>query len=101
MTKRSRRTHSPAFKAKVALAAVKGEKTLAELAQLFDVHPNQITTWRNQLLEGAAGVFGQDKGPSEAPVDLKALHAKIGELALENDFLEKALTKAGLLSAKR
>ncbi len=101
MTKRSRRTHSPAFKAKVALAAVKGEKTLAELAQLFDVHPNQITTWKNQLLEGAAGVFGQDKGPAEAPVDLKALHAKIGELALENDFLENALTKAGLLSAKR
>ena len=102
MTKRSRRTHSPAFKAKVALAAVKGEKTLAELAQQFDVHPNQITTWRNQLLEGAAGVFGQDKaGSTDAPVDLKALHAKIGELALENDFLSGALTKAGLLSAKR
>lgn len=71
MTKRSRRTHSPAFKAKVALAAVKGEKTLAELAQLFDVHPNQITTWKSQLLAGAAGVFGQDNGPAEAPVDLK------------------------------
>ena len=55
MTKRSRRTHSPAFKAKVALAAIKGEKTLAELAQQFDVHPNQITTWKGQLLEGAAG----------------------------------------------
>jgi transposase len=101
MTKRSRRTHSPAFKAKVALAAVKGEQTLAELAQRFDVHPNQITTWKNQLLDGAAGVFGQDKGSTEAPVDLKALHAKIGELALENDFLCGALTKAGLLSAKR
>ncbi|MBR1034296.1 transposase, partial [Bradyrhizobium liaoningense] len=58
MTKKSRRTHSPAFKAKVALAAVKGDKTLAELAQLFDVHPNQITIWKNQLLEGGAGVFG-------------------------------------------
>ena len=57
MTKRTRRNHSPAFKAKVALAAVKGEKTLADLAQQFDVHPNQITTWRGQLLEGAAGVF--------------------------------------------
>ena len=101
MTKRSRRTHSPAFKAKVALAAVKGEKTLAELAQLFDVHPNQITTWKNQLLEGAASVFGQDNGPAEVAVDLKALHAKIGELALENDFLSGARTKAGLLSAKR
>ncbi len=102
MTKRSRRTHSPAFKAKVALAAIKGEKTLAELAQQFDVHPNQITTWRSQLLEGAAGVFGQDKaGASEPMVDLKALHAKIGELALENDFLSGALGKAGLLSAKK
>ncbi|MCW2286895.1 transposase-like protein [Rhodoblastus acidophilus] len=57
------------------------------MAQQFDVHPNQITTWRSQLLEGAAGVFGQDRaGPSEPTVDLKALHAKIGELALENDF---------------
>ena len=102
MTKRSRRTHSAAFKAKVALAAVKGDKTLAELAQQYDVHPNQITTWKNQLLEGAAGVFGQDKtGGSEAPVDLKALHAKIGELTLENDFLSGALSKAGLLSAKK
>ena len=62
MTKRSRRTHSPAFKAKVALAAVKGDKTLAELAQQFDVRPNQIATWRSQLLEGASGVFGQEKG---------------------------------------
>ena len=78
MTKRSRRTHSPAFKAKVALAAVKGEKTLAELAQQFDVHPNQITTWKNHLLESAAGVFGQDKaGSAEAhPVDLKALRRR-------------------------
>lgn len=102
MTKRSRRTHSPAFKAKVALAAVKGDRTLAELAQQFDVHPNQITTWKNQLLEGAADVFGQDKAASpEAAVDLKTLHAKIGELALENDFLSGALGKAGLLSAKR
>ncbi|WP_461336085.1 IS3 family transposase [Bradyrhizobium liaoningense] len=100
MTKKSRRTHSPAFKAKVALAAVKGDKTLAELAQLFDVHPNQITIWKNQLLEGAAGVFGHDKTSAETPVDLKALHAKIGELALENDFLSGAITKAGLLSAK-
>ncbi len=102
MSKRPRRNHTPGFKAKVALAAVKGEKTQAELAQQFDVHPNQITQWKSQLLEGAAGVFGQDKSEAAVPsVDLKSLHAKIGELTLENDFLEGALTKAGLLSAKR
>lgn len=104
MSRRPRRNHSPAFKAKVALAAVKGEKTLAELAQQFDVHPNQITTWRAQLLEGAAGVFGSDGGAesSEPAVDVKTLHAKIGELTLANDFLAGALGKAGLLpSAKR
>ncbi|RQS03505.1 IS3 family transposase [Burkholderia sp. Bp8998] len=88
MTKRTRRTHSAAFKAKVALAAVKGERTLAELAQQFDVHPNQITEWKRQLQERAADVFGVAGVPSsEPPVDLKALHAKIGQLTLENDFL--------------
>jgi len=87
----------------VALAAIKGEKTLADLAQQFDVHPNQITHWKAQLQEGAAGVFGPDaRSDSDAPrVDIKSLHAKIGELTLENDFLEGALGKAGLLSAKR
>ena len=102
MAERPRRNHSPAFKAKVALAALKGEKTLAGLAQQFDVHPNQVTQWKAQLLEGAAGVFGGGGGEAAAAsVDLKSLHAKIGELALENDFLEGALAKAGLLSAKR
>src|SRR5450755_3382716 len=103
MTRRARRTHTPGFKAKVALAAIKGEKTLSELAHQYDVHPNQITTWKAQLQEGAAGVFGSSaSGVEAAPaVDLKVLHAKIGELALENDFLSGALSKAGLLSAKR
>jgi len=103
MTRRPRRNHTPAFKAKVALAAIKGEKTLAELAQQFDVHANQITQWRSQLLEGAADVFGGEarSEPAVPTVDVKTLHAKIGQLTLENDFLEGALSKAGLLSAKR
>jgi transposase-like protein len=103
MSKRPRRNHTPAFKAKVALTALKGEKTLADLAQQFDVHVNQITQWKAQLLEGATGVFGSRTGADVAApaVDLKSLHAKIGELTLENDFLEGALSKAGLLSAKR
>ena len=90
MPRRPRRNHSPVFKSKVALAAVKGDKTISELSQQFDVHPNQITQWKTQLLERAGEVFGARSGPAEKPVDLKPLHAKIGELA-----------KAGLLSEKR
>jgi transposase-like protein len=103
MTRRTRRTHSPSFKAKVALAAIKGERTIAQLADQFDVHPNQITTWKAQLEGGAADVFvaGGGAAPGAPPVDVKALHAKIGELTLENDFLEGALGKAGLLNARR
>src|SRR5882757_1034868 len=101
MSRRSRRNHSPAFKAKVALAAIKGEKTVSELAQLFDVHANQITQWKSQLQDGAAAVFGSGAAVAAPAVDLKTLHAKIGELALENDFLSGAIDKAGLPSAKR
>lgn len=101
MMRRPRRNHSAEFKAKVALAAVRGDKTLAELASQFELHPNQITQWKTQLLEHAAEVFDGGKGQAGPPVDLKALHAKIGELALENDFLEGALNKAGLLSERR
>ena len=96
-----RRNHTPAFKAKVALAAAKGEKTLAELAQQFDIHPNQITQWKAQLLDGAAGLFGSESRSDSRGPALTVLHAKIGELTLENDFLAGALGKAGLLSAKR
>lgn len=101
MAKRTRRTHSAVFKAKVALAAMSGDKTLAELAQQFDVHPNQITEWRRQLSERSADLFVGGVAPAEPPIDLKALHAKIGQLTLENDFLAGALTKVGWLSAKR
>ena len=102
MKRRPRRNHTAAFKAKVAIAALKGDRTLAQLAEQLDVHPNQITIWKSQLESGAADVFGPGAGKAGEPVvDVKVLHAKIGELTLENDFLEGALNKAGLLSAKR
>lgn len=104
MTRRSRRNHSPACLAKVALAAVRGEKTLSKLAEQFDVHPNQISTWREQLLKEASDVFGdgEKSAPATPTVDVKTLHAKIGELTLENEFLSGALGKACLLpSGKR
>src|ERR1700728_5057077 len=103
MSRRPRRNHTPAFKAKVALAAVKGDRTVTQLAEQFDVHPNQITAWKAQLERGAADVFGPGggNGAAQPAIDVRSLHAKIGELTLENDFLEGALTKAGLLSARR
>ena len=87
MQRRPRRNHTSAFKAKVALAAIKGDRTLAQLAEQFDVHPNQITSWKAQLEEGASDVFGPGGGNGAAPptVDVKSLHAKIGELTLENN----------------
>ena len=90
--RRKRRNHLPGFKAKVALAAIKGEKTLAELAEQYDLHQNQIADWKKQLLKQAATVFGSTQESQSADeAQLKNLHAKIGELALENDFLAKAL----------
>src|SRR2546423_9771177 len=78
MSRRARRNHTPAFKAKVALAAVKGDRTIAQLAEHFDVHPNQITAWKAQLEGGASGVFGPGgTAPAMPAVDVKSLHAKI------------------------
>ena len=76
--RKPRRTRSAAFKAEVALAAVRGDKTLAVLARQHDVHPNQITDWTSQLISRAVAVFGGDAQSSEPSVDLKVLHAKIG-----------------------
>ena len=90
--RRKRRNHLPGFKAKVALAALKGDKTLAELADQYDLHQNQIADWKKQLLKQAATVYGStQENQSADEAQLKDLHAKIGELALENDFLAKAL----------
>ncbi|MFM2443281.1 MAG: hypothetical protein RJB09_467 [Pseudomonadota bacterium] len=85
MCKRPRWNHRPAFQAKVALAAIMGERTLAEQ---FEVHPNQITSWRGQGPEGAAGPFGGTSKlePAQPALDVKTLHAKLGELMLERDF---------------
>ena len=87
MTRRPRRNHSPAFKAKVALAALKGDRTMSELANQFDVHPNQIKQWKDQLLAGVAGVFdGKAKAAKAPEVKVKTLHAKIADKMLINSY---------------
>ena len=100
MTKRPRRNHAPAFKAKVALDALKGEQTIVELSQRYQVHPNQITEWKKQLLTHAEEVFNKDR-KVEQGASVKDLHAKIGQLSMENDFLSGALGRMGDASAKR
>ena len=99
--KRPRRNHSATFKAKVALAAIRGDRTLVEIAEQFDVHPNQIGQWRAELLERAGEIFATAAEKREAGPDIKSLHAKIGQLPLENDFLAGALGRIGDASAKR
>ena len=90
--RRKRRNHSPAFKAKVALAALKEEKTLAQLSSEYDVHVNQIQSWRKQLLENVTELFGgTEEGKKANEADIKDLQAKIGQLTMENDFLAKVL----------
>ena len=101
MARGPRRNHGAEFKAKAALAPIRGDKTLAEIAEQFEEHPHQVTEWKKQLLERAAEVFDGPRHKDAPPVDVKTLHAKIGQLALENDFWEGALTKAGMLSVKR
>jgi transposase len=92
--KRKRRNHSPEFKAKVALAALREDRTLTELAEQFDVHPNQIQDWKKRLTEGAGDIFSRvaQSGGTEAET-VAALHAKIGQLTMENDFLERGLER--------
>jgi len=100
MGKRVRRNFGTEFKAKVALEAIKGEQTLSELAQRFEVHPNQIVQWKKELLDRAGEIFEKASKPRKGP-DVKALHAKIGQLTMENDFLSVALGRISDPSGKK
>ena len=99
--KRPRRNHSAAFKARVALEAIRGEKTVAQIAAHHEVHPNQVTSWKTELLEKAASIFGGEALVADSRERIRELHAKIGELTVERDFLDSALGKFPGLSAKR
>lgn len=101
MSRRPRRNHSPAFKAKVALEAIKGEETIITIAERFDVHPNQITRWKHQLLQAAPEIFGERDNTKDHGPSVEELHAKIGELTMENGFLEGAPGRMNGRSAKR
>jgi len=90
--KRKRRNHSPGFKAKVALAAMRGDRTLADLAEQFDVHPNQIQDWKKRLLSNAEQLFENgNRAGKDLEAEIKELHAKIGELTMDRDFLSEKL----------
>ena len=94
MSRRARRNHTPAFKARVAIAAIKGDRTLAELAEQFDVHPNQITTWKAQLEGGAADVFGCGNGAAQPAVDVKVAARQAGDCAWRASSLHSATLAA-------
>jgi transposase len=90
---KTRRNHSPQFKAKVAVEALQGEKTVHEIAAKYQVHPTQVTTWRRQLIDQAADIFAAGKADTDTAADREALLAKIGQLTVERDFLSRVLGK--------
>jgi len=91
--KQSRRKYNPEFKAKVALAALKDDETIAQLANRFEVHPSQVRKWKREIEEGAAGIFGSDHGQNKKDDEalMAKLYQEIGQLKVERDFLERKL----------